>query len=1077
MNFKSKIYILDGAMGTMLQKKGLTGCSELHNLEAPESVLDIHREYIAAGADIIETNTFGANPIVQSEHGYAHLAGEMAYRGALIARQAADEADRKIYVAGSIGPTSKSLSIGTDADDPSAREISFAEMEEAYRTQIDGLARGGVDLFLIETAFDALNVKAAIRALEGHKEIPVIISAAVSDLSSRVLTGQSLEAFYTSIRHCNPLAFGLNCSLGADKMKPLMEEVASFTDCATICFPNAGLPNEMGAYDQSPEEMAGEMSAMSGLFNIAGGCCGTTPDHIKAIAGILKGKKPRVIPEKKESNLKVSGLDAVTIDLKNNNFTNIGERTNVAGSRKFARLISEEKYKEAIRIAISQVENGASIIDINMDDAMLDSAVQMERFVRIISGEPEVAKAALMIDSSDWDTVLAGIRNAQGKCIVNSISLKEGEEVFLRKALEIKSYGAAMVVMAFDEKGQATDYKSKISICERAYRLLTGAGINPHDIIFDVNVLSIGTGVDSDRRYAVDFIDAVRWIKENLPNALTSGGISNLSFAFRGNNPVREAMHSVFLYHAIKAGLDMAIVNPGMLRIYDEIEPDLLKAVEDVIFDADSNATARLLEVATKNLQTESSREEITEKQQNGDVSERLSRAIIKGDDSTLADDIEKALSEYPDASAIIEGPLMKGMEQVGTMFECGKMFLPQVVKSARIMKEAVDILQPHIVAQESDSREGTAPVAVIATVKGDVHDIGKNITATVLTCNGFRVFDLGVMVERDFILEAAEKYRADIICLSGLITPSLSQMEDMCREMSARDMDTPLFVGGATTSDIHTAVKLASLYKHVFHGTDASSTAVMAKKCICDRKNFEEQEHIKQEKLRNLYKPSEKKVCVPVGRCLAWKDFDQSCELPCGNIPVSDVLPFMDWGIFYTICGIKGSEREGLRARSLRQQAERELGTISLDIRAGMHFVPATGKDGFILAEDKRLEAPLSCFLPQDRMGVLGIFAASVRCSSCCNCVDMTHKAICLSLADAVSGWMKSRIYVPDGYKVILPGIGYGSCPDHSQKKDLLAMLPNSEKLGIHLTETYAMIPQASVCGFVSINTEAKYL
>ena len=872
---KDKILILDGAMGTMIQKYGLAeedyhsgplavckkelkGNNECLNLTRPDIIKAIHKEYIAAGADIIETNTFSANVISQVEYGCEDFAGQMAYEGAKIAREAADEAEavaasvglkRKVWVAGSMGPTSKSLSLSPDVKDPAFRSYSFDEMYAAYRQQAEALVSGGADIILIETCFDALNVKAALAAVSDlYKDtIPVMISVSVGDRSGRTLTGQTLEAFYTSVCHFPIMSFGLNCSLGAEELAPLVEDMAKWCRCGISCYPNAGLPNEMGGYDQSPEDMAKAVKLMAskGLLNITGGCCGTTPDHIRAISKALDGVTPHQLSagqdEITDRQLKVSGLEAVTVDVKRNNFTNVGERTNVAGSRKFARLIAEGKYDEALLIAAKQIEDGASIIDINMDDAMLDSTKEMERFVRHISNDPAVAKAALMIDSSHWETILAGLKNAQGKCIVNSISLKEGPEAFVEKARTIKGFGAAMVVMAFDEQGQATTYERKIEICERAYRLLTeDAGVSPEDIIFDVNILSIGTGIDEHARYAVDFIEAVRWIKTNLPGALTSGGVSNLSFSFRGNNTVREAMHSAFLYHAIKAGMDMAIVNPSMLQIYDEIEPELLRCVEDVIFDTDPQATERLMELASEMAGRAGHDGQSGHDGRDGNngharpdrasipVAERLKSALVKGRTDDLEADLKEALEKYGSALNVIEGPLMAGMETVGSLFGEGKMFLPQVVKSAKIMRDAVELLEPHM---NSGDKTSDRPKVVIATVKGDVHDIGKNITGIVLTCNGFDVHDLGVMVDKEVILDEAEKVGADIIAVSGLITPSLYQMEEICRAMSEKGMDIPLMVGGATTSALHTAVKLAPLYGHVFHGADASAAAVMAKK------------------------------------------------------------------------------------------------------------------------------------------------------------------------------------------------------------------------------------------------------
>ena len=718
-----RILILDGAMGTMIQRYGLTeadyrgevfgsiskelrGNNECLNLTRPEIIREIHREYIKAGADIIESNTFSANRISQAEYGCGDYAAQMAYEGARIARSAADEAaseGRKVWVAGSMGPTSKSLSLSPDVSDPAFRAYSFDQMCQAYREQAEAMIRGGADLILIETCFDALNVKAALYAIStihmdrlmvpqatsklcwapspaGEREIvPVIVSVSVGDRSGRTLTGQTLEAFYTSVKHYPLLAFGLNCSLGAAEMAPFLEDVAGWCECLVSCYPNAGLPNEMGGYDQTPAQMAEAVVglAQKGLVDIVGGCCGTTPEHIAAIAKAVSGLPPHHLSGNKGSftdrSLTVSGLEAVRVDLRKNNFTNVGERTNVAGSRKFARLIAAGEYDQALQIAAKQIEDGATIIDINMDDAMLDSTREMERFVRCISNDPAVAKAALMIDSSHWETILAGLKNAQGKCIVNSISLKEGPEAFVAKAKEIRKLGAAMVVMAFDEQGQATTYDRKIEICERAYRLLTHeAGVHPEDIIFDVNILSIGTGIEEHARYAVDFIEAVRWIKANLPGALTSGGVSNLSFAFRGNNAVREAMHSAFLYHAIKAGLDMAIVNPSMLQVYDEIEPQLLQCVEDVIFDRDPQATERLIDKASEMLARKEEGAGPTSKvraEAARPVGDRLRDAILKGRSETLMEDIPEAMKIYGEAVSVIEGPLMEGMESVGRMF------------------------------------------------------------------------------------------------------------------------------------------------------------------------------------------------------------------------------------------------------------------------------------------------------------------------------------------------------------------------------------------------------------------------
>lgn len=1144
-----RILILDGAMGTMLQRKGLQGNSESFNLTNPETIGEIHNEYIEAGADIITTNSFSANSISQSEYNLSDKAGQMAEAAARIARKAADEAPRKIWVAGSVGPTSKSLSLAQNINDPIFRPYSFDGMAEAFEVQIRGLVKGGVDLLLFETCFDALNTKAALYAL-GHipeaSDIPIMISASMSDRSGRTLTGQTMEAFYRSVQHCSPLSFGLNCSLGAEEMIPLIAEVASFATCAVSCYPNAGLPNEMGEYDETPSRMAESVRkmALAGSVNIVGGCCGTTPEHIKAVAKAVKGISPRAIPEPNDV-LYVSGLESVAVDRKNN-FTNVGERTNVAGSRKFAKLIAAGDYETGLQIAAGQIENGAGIIDINMDDAMLDSRLEMEKFLRYVSNDPAVAKAAIMIDSSHWETLVTGLKNAQGKCIVNSISLKEGEETFIEKAREIKALGAAIIVIAFDEEGQATTYDRKVEICRRAYSLLTSkVGVRPCDIIFDVNVLPVGTGIPEHSRYGIDFIEAVRWIKGNLPGCRTSGGISNLSFSFRGNNTVREAMHSVFLYHAISAGLDMGIVNPGMLRVYDEIEPGLLKCVEDVILDSDAEATDRLIEKASRILDEKNSvgvsaRPEGPEAtyaarpiRENGrlaasggaltgaessnissvaepveaTVEERLVRALVKGDSSGLERDINECLTLYDKPVEIIDGPLMSGMARVGELFGAGKMFLPQVVKSAKTMKNAVALLQPYIEEGGGES-EVKKPRIVFATVKGDVHDIGKNITEIVLSCNGFEIVDLGVMVPKETILEKAAECSADLIGVSGLITPSLYQMEEICKEMTARGLDTPLLVGGAAASALHTAVRLAPLYGHVFYGQDASASAVLANQLITDREGTEAAEHKKQEHLRELYAQSSQKKAghKPVEPFPAFSFIKGE---PFGNISgkrlgIEEVEPFFDWNMFAAIWGIKsGTGHDELR--KLRADAHKEIDRLKngnacrITISARFDGCHSEGDD--IVSKDFRLpmlrqegERSLADFVPPKEYGFespMGMFAISVRTeshTSGCDCPacgteygPMLTRAVRLTLAEAASEWLSRHIHkeLPSefsGAKVIKPAAGYSSCPDHTLKRDVLRLLPESERLGITLLDSCAMIPDASICGLIFIHPDATY-
>ena len=1120
---------LDGATGTEIQRYTLAeedfrrgvfldtavplkGDNECLNLTRPDVIAAVHEAYIAAGADIIETNTFSANRISQREYGLEAHAREMALAGARIARAAADKAPRKVWVAGSIGPTSKSLTLAPDIARPAERPYSFDEMAASYREQVEALIEGGVDLLLIETAFDALNVKAALYAVEQAEDrflrsarndnhIPVIVSVSVGDKSGRTLTGQTLEAFYTAVRHYPLTAFGVNCSLGADGLLPLVKDIASFSDVPVICYPNAGLPNELGGYDQTPAQMAAEMARFDGLLNIAGGCCGTTPDHIKAIPTL----SPAPIKEKR-NELKVSGLEAYLIDTKKRNFTLIGERTNVAGSRKFARLVAAGDYDAALEVAANQIEGGADIIDINMDDAMLDGPVAMETFVRTLQNDPAVAKAALMIDSSHWECILAGLKNAQGKCIVNSISLKDGEEAFLAKAREIHRLGAAMVVMAFDEEGQATTYEKKIAVCERAYRLLTGIGIPAEDLIFDVNVLSIGTGIPEHDRYGIDFIEAVRWIKQHLPGAYTSGGISNLSFAFRGNNPVRSAMHAVFLYHAIRAGLDMAIVNPGMILQYDDIEPQLRSAVEDLILCRDKHATEKLMSVIQEQAavipsEAKESADPHVGQRPPQDENTLIQQALLTGREDGLAEAVNAARERLGSAVQVIEGPLMAGMEEVGRRFGEGKMFLPQVVKSAKVMKDAVALLEPYMEAGEQAAQR---PVVIHATVKGDVHDIGKNIAGIVLRCNGFEVVDLGVMVDKETILEAAEKHHAALIGVSGLITPSLFQMEELCREMAARGLDTPLFIGGATTSALHTAVKLAPLYDHVFYAPDASAGAVLAKKCLRDRAAFEAAQHAEQARIRDLHE-GRKAAPAPVQTGFEPESYlhEIPADIPLTELPLEELVPLFDWSMFRAVWGVKENAELTAEGRAVLDRMVRAGG---VSVRLAARFFAAR-RDGEsidlgpcripMLRQEEAPGRSLADFVPADGAGPFGLFAISVHavqpvlrqtqgpqlhpagctCEACRNDYDsMMERAVRVTLAEAASTWLDNRLAqgLPAGAKVAKPAAGYASCPDHSLKRDILGLLP--EGLDITLTESCAMIPDAAICGFVVLHPEAGY-
>ncbi len=877
---ENRILVLDGAMGTMIQrhkfgekeyrgerfadwKSQLKGNNDLLSLTQPQVILDIHREYLKAGADIIETNTFNAQRVSMADYDMSELSYEINLTGARLARQAVDEClmrdtSKARFVAGSIGPTNKTASISPDVSNPSFRAISFDQLLEAYYEQALALIEGGVDLFLIETVFDTLNAKAALAAVEkamdrAGKQLDIMLSATVADSSGRTLSGQTLEAFLVSVSHARLLSVGLNCSFGARELKPYLQELSIKAPCYVSAYPNAGLPNQFGEYDETPEIMARQVQEFIAdkLVNIIGGCCGTTPEHIAAYQELIDKAEVRK-PAKKSQSLFLSGLEVLelksTADGENYEdggrslFVNVGERCNVAGSRMFLRLIREKKYEEALSIARKQVEEGAQVIDINMDDAMLDAREEMTRFLNYVASEPEISRVPIMIDSSKWEVIEAGLKCIQGKSIVNSISLKEGEADFLRKASLIRHYGAAVVVMAFDEKGQADSFERKKEICARAYRLLTDQiHFPPEDIIFDPNILAIATGMEEHANYGLDFIETIRWIKKNLPYAKVSGGVSNLSFSFRGNNVVREAIHAAFLYHAIKAGMDMGIVNAGMLQIYEEIPADLLEHVEDIIFNRRADATERMLELAAK-IKEEAGEEKVEKKDlwRQLSLQERLEYALTKGINDYLDEDIDEALQVFTNPIEIIEGPLMSGMNIVGELFGAGKMFLPQVVKTARTMKKAVAILQPHIEAQRQPGESSFAGTYLIATVKGDVHDIGKNIVGVVLACNNYRVIDLGVMVPTERIIRTAIEEKVDIIGLSGLITPSLEEMCNVAAEMEKAGLKIPLMIGGATTSKLHTAVKIAPNYKGpVVYAKDASVNTYLAAQLMNEKTQY----------------------------------------------------------------------------------------------------------------------------------------------------------------------------------------------------------------------------------------------
>ena len=1182
---QKRILVMDGAMGTRIQAFGLpaesfhkgkfegwrvslVGNNDVLCLTAPDVIADIHRLYIEAGADIIATNTFSSNRISQQEYHCSDFANEMAREGARIARQVADTFNgqcssqrsgaggaminvqcsmfnnKKVWVAGSMGPTSKSLTLASDLSKPAVRPLTFDDMASAYEEQAEALLEGGVDILLLETCYDALNTKAALYAIQHlnerfHREIPVMVSVTINDRSGRTLTGQTLEAFYISISHYPYLlSFGLNCSFGVTDLRSFVEQLSAHIPLPISLYPNAGLPNQMGEYEELPDYTAHHIRQMAeaGLINIAGGCCGTDEHHIRAISDALRNVQPRVVPIP-DNKLWVSGLEPLLIDKETQNFTNVGERTNVAGSRKFARLIAEKQYDEALSVARSQIEGGATVIDINMDDAMLDSRLEMQTFCQHINGDPAVGRAVLMIDSSDWPTILAGLKNSQGKCIVNSISLKAGEQDFLDKARELRRLGAAVVVMAFDEEGQATTYDRKIAIVQRAYSLLTNIGFPPQDIIFDVNILSVGTGIKEHQAYGIDFIRAVEWIKQNLPFSKTSGGVSNLSFAFRGNNKVREAMHSVFLYHAIRAGLDMAIVNPLMLQVYDDIEPRLLRAVEDVVLNTDDEATERLLslseelrvkseELKTQNNPSGESDSLLFTLHSSLTIEDRLAYALTKGDSSHLAEDIPEALAKYGQPINVIEQPLMQAMERIGQLFGEGKMFLPQVVRSAQVMKDAVALLQPYIDAADEAKGEKEKPCVVLATANGDVHDIGKNIVGIVLACNGFEVIDLGVMVPCEKILEATKEKHPLLVGISGLITPSLKEMEKLCETFQREQLNVPILVGGATTSSVHTAVKLAPLYEGlVIYGGDASQTSVLAKRLASNTPHFIDDLKAEQGQIRDAYnehhapltpyqeanrKANRPPLTPPCrGRIKVQK---LPAPLPIRERLGEGLLPYIDWRMFLLFWGFKG---ETLRQLLVNPEAEKTLKEgqqylekaikedllevqtlykIELATRRGNDIVLCS--DGQLLPMLRSQSAAyryrcLADYFDEEQPSPIGLFVVTARPKK-----EPTEEperlmmhALCARLAEAGAEWLQKTLsnsplkeenkkspFKGDLEGLLRVAFGYASCPDHSLKRIVFDRLDAEKKLNITLTDHYSIQPSTSICGLFISHPEATY-
>ncbi len=997
---QNRILLLDGAMGTMIQQhqleendyrgeqfkdwhKDLKGNNDLLSLTQENIIKDIHKAYLEAGSDIIETNTFNATSVAMADYDMQEISYEINLKSAQIAREAAEAystPDKPRFVAGVLGPTNRTCSISPDVNDPSHRNITFDQLADAYYESTDALIKGGSHIILIETVFDTLNAKAAVYAVkkyfDDHQvDYPIMISGTITDASGRTLTGQTTEAFYHSLRHANPISIGLNCALGANELKPYVEELSRISEFATSAHPNAGLPNEFGGYDESPDDMADAIEPWldRGLLNIVGGCCGTTPAHIKRLTQLIENKAPRS-KNNQQTHTRLSGLEPLNIN-QDSLFINVGERTNVTGSAKFLRLIKQEQYEEAVEVALQQVENGAQIIDINMDEGMLDSTAAMVKFLNLIAAEPDISRVPVMLDSSKWEVIEAGLKCIQGKGIVNSISLKEGEETFLQQAKLIQRYGAAVIIMAFDETGQADTYERKIAICERAYKLLVNKlNFNPVDIIFDPNIFAIATGIDEHNNYAVDFIEATRWIKQNLPGAMVSGGVSNVSFSFRGNNKVREAIHAVFLYHAIDAGMDMGIVNAGQLEVYSEIPEDLRNHVEDVVLNRHQDATDKLVTIAEKFLHQNT--QEVETKQQewrNLEVNQRLAHALVKGITEFIEEDVEQARQSVERPLHVIEGPLMDGMNIVGDLFGSGKMFLPQVVKSARVMKAAVAYLLPFMEEEKrrlnlTDKSKGKV---VLATVKGDVHDIGKNIVGVVLQCNGYEIIDLGVMVSAEQIIETAVKEECDIIGLSGLITPSLEEMVYIAKELNRRELKIPLLIGGATTSKVHTAVKIEPNYEHgAIYVVDASRVVGHVNQLLGDNRGSyiaeinqeysqlrtQRSERMKKSKLASLSQARAQKPPID------WENTTITKPQFLGNkvfsdIPLTDLLPRLDWGPFFRSWQLAGrypkifdDEVVGEEAKKLFDDAQVMLQKIIdekwLTARAVIGFYPASSID-----------------------------------------------------------------------------------------------------------------------------------
>jgi 5-methyltetrahydrofolate--homocysteine methyltransferase len=1144
-----RIVVLDGSYGVLIQRtvrgeeayrgerfrdhsRDVAGDPDLLNLTRPDVVRDIHRSYLAAEADVVTTNTFTATSIGQADYALEPYAHEMSVVGARLAREAADAVDRPAWVAGSIGPLNVSLSLSPKVDDATYRRATFDQVRDAYSEQIRGLVEGGVDILLVETIFDTLNAKAAlVAAQEVAPELPLWISFTAVDRSGRNLSGQTVEAFWLSVEHADPLVVGVNCSLGATEMRPFVEDLARVATTYVACHPNAGLPNEFGEHDEQASDTSrflGEF-AREGLVNIVGGCCGTTPEHVQAIADMSRGLAPRHVPAR-HPRTRFSGLEPFEIG-PDTGFVMIGERTNVTGSARFRKLIEADDFQGAVDVALEQVRGGANLLDVNMDADLLDAERAMTTFLNVIATEPEVARIPIMVDSSRWSALEAGLKCLQGKGVVNSISLKEGERPFLEQARTIRRYGAGVIVMAFDEQGQAETVERKVEICARAYALLTKqAGFPPEDIVFDPNVLAVATGIEEHDEYAKNFIDALPMIKERCPGVRTSGGISNLSFSFRGNDIVREAMHAAFLYHAIQAGLDMGIVNAGQLAVYQDIPPDLLEHVEDVIFNRRPDATERLVTLADS-YRGEGTRRELDVGWRDAPVEKRIEHALVHGIVDHIEADAEEARQAYDRPLDVIEGPLMQGMQVVGDLFGAGKMFLPQVVKSARAMKRAVAYLEPYMEEAAAGAPRKAQGKVVLATVKGDVHDIGKNIVGVVLGCNNYEVIDLGVMVPGDRILDTALDEGCNIVGLSGLITPSLDEMVNVAKEMERRGLDLPLLIGGATTSKQHTAVRIAPAYgQPTVHVLDASRVVgVVSNLLDAARRVTLEQENAElQERLRAQHAEKERKPLLPIEEARAnheQADFD---ELPVPSFTgtrvvepaLEELVPYIDWQFFFYAWELKGrfpAILEQPAARELYDDAQELLGEITrnelLHARGTFGFWPAWAEGDDIVLEngtrlpmlrqqsaygDSRPNRSLADYVAPsgDHIGgfAVGIHGADELAAR----YEAEHddyraimvKALADRFAEAFAEFLhekarrewyekgpklSSEDLIAERFRGIRPAYGYPACPDHSEKQKLFDLL-GAEAVGLELTETFATYPGASVSGIYLAHPQSRY-